>query len=134
MHDLISRENALNEVLRQGRLLEAYTSFYHENARHPARLTGEDPSAVALRFFEWADTFVGAVPVRTMAGDSVSCSEWRGAWTAAAGGLRGGSRVVARQWRDGKVVRERVTVRRAPEHVRPMGVPKMRPLSIPAHG
>jgi hypothetical protein len=89
-----------------------------------------------MRFFEWADTFVGAVPVRTLAGHDVSCSEWRGTWCTIRDGLRRATRVVARRWRDGKVVRERVTARPVRDHVRPMGVPQRaaRPLSIPAHG
>lgn len=111
--DLLRREAALNETLRQGRLLEAYTTFYHDGARYaPARVRPGEASAVALRFFEWADTFVGAVPVRTLAGGQVSCSEWRGAWCAYREATGDGSRIVARRWRDGKVVRERVTVRR----------------------
>jgi hypothetical protein len=123
MDDLISRETALNEALRQGRLLEAYSTFYHDDARHcPTRAAADDESSAALRFFEWADTFVGAVPVRTMAGESTSCSEWKGAWNTSREGT--GSRVVSRQWRDGKVIRERVTVRKAPDFARPMGVPR----------
>jgi hypothetical protein len=138
MDDLLAKETALNEALRQGRLLEAYTTFYHEGA-HPLPSTPDprDASAVALRFFEWADTFVGALPVRTMAGENVSCSEWRGVWCPPRDAVRGhGTRVVARHWRDGKVVRERVTARRGDDHVRPMGVPGPGgpPLSMPAHG
>jgi hypothetical protein len=134
MDDLMTRETALNEALRQGRLLEAYSTFYHEGARHhPVGIHDGDASSAALRFFEWADTFVGAVPVRTMAGDQVSCSEWRGAWSSGREAGFPGSRVVARLWRDGKVVRERVT-RRPASHVRPMGVPKapVQPLRIAA--
>jgi hypothetical protein len=77
-----------------------------------------DASAVALRFFEWADTFVGAVPVRTMAGTDVSCAEWRGAWSAHRDSAGGGRRLVARRWQDGKVVRERVTLH-PPAHAQP---------------
>ena len=130
MDDLLSRETALNEALRQGRLLEAYTTYYHEGARHHSAwmATGDDSSA-ALRFFEWADTFVGAVPVRTMAGDYTSCSEWRGAWSTSRHGAGAGSRMVARRWRDGKVVRERVTLRQTGEYPRPMGVPT--PAALP---
>jgi hypothetical protein len=137
MDDLLSKETALNDALRQGRLLEAYTTFYHEGARHLTAPAGAgDASVVTLRFFEWADLFVGAVPVRTLAGQEVSCSEWRGPGRTLTDGVRHGTRVVARQWRDGKVVHERVTERPVPPQVRPLGVPQLaeRPLRIPAHG
>jgi hypothetical protein len=137
MDDLLANETALNDALRQGRLLEAYTTFYHEGARHQAAPAGAgDDSAVTLRFFEWADIFVGAVPVRTLAGHDISCSEWRGPGRALTDGVTHGTRVVARWWRDGKVVCERVTERPVREYVRPIGVPPQaeRPLRIPAHG
>jgi hypothetical protein len=133
MDDVLAQETALNETLRQGRLLEAYTTFYRDGA--PAE-PETDASAVALQFFEWADTFVGAVPVRTMAGTHVSCSEWRGAWSAHRDSARDGSRIVARHWQDGKVIRERVTLRRPSVNVRPTrtlkGTRRLAP--VPAHG
>jgi hypothetical protein len=136
MDDLLANETALNDALRQGRLLEAYTTFYHEGARHQAApAVAGDASIVTLRFFEWADLFVGAVTVRTLAGHDTSCSEWRGPGRTLTDGVTG-TRVVARWWRDGKVVCERVTERPIREYVRPIGVPPQaeRPLRIPAHG
>jgi hypothetical protein len=135
MDDVLAREKALNETLRQGRLLEAYTTFYRDGDRADPAQPDADASAVALRFFEWADTFVGAVPVRTMAGNDVSCSEWRGAWSAHRDAAGDGCRIVARHWQDGKVIRERVTLRRSSALTRPARALKGHRIPpVPAHG
>jgi hypothetical protein len=106
LEDLQRREEALNETLRRGRLLTAYTTFYLATSQGGAA----DDRTRVLHFLQWADTFVGRVPVRNAVSDDRSYSQWE---IPVSGGPPGsGTQLVTRRWRDGKVVQEWAIVRR----------------------
>ncbi len=107
--DLRALEEELNAKLLAGRFLEAYEQFYSADAMRP-RLEprGRDAGADydrALAFFGWVETFLGAFPVRAVTARDTSYSEWVVDRRPVLG--RRATQVVARRWRDGKVVRER---------------------------
>ena len=106
LQDLQQRDAALNAELGRGRLLSAYATFYRATSR------GETPDdrARVVRFLQWADTFVGCVPVRNAVTDDRSYSEW--VRLVPEGPTGPCVRLVARRWRDGRVVEERAIVRR----------------------
>jgi hypothetical protein len=108
--DVPRLEEELNAKLLAGRFLEAYEEFYSEDAMQPRRglrrrHAGSD-YARALAFFGWVETFLGAFPVRSVTARDTSVSEWI-VNRRPRPGHRAGTQVVARRWRDGKVVRER---------------------------
>ncbi|UCF40728.1 MAG: hypothetical protein JSW43_13555 [Gemmatimonadota bacterium] len=108
--DVRTLEEQLNAKLLAGRFLEAYEEYYSEDAMEPRRArrglhVGSD-YARALAFFGWVETFLGAFPVRSVTARDTSYSEWIVSRRPRAG-RQGGTQVVARRWRDGKVVRER---------------------------
>jgi hypothetical protein len=108
--DVHRLEEELNAKLLAGRFLEAYEEFYSEDAMQPRRgLRGRHAGsdyARALAFFGWVETFLGAFPVRSVTARDTSVSEWI-VNRRPRPGHRAGTQVVARHWRDGKVVRER---------------------------
>jgi hypothetical protein len=104
--DLQQREQALNDALARDRLVSAYATFYGPELWN----TPDGGRTDVVRFLEWADRFIGRVPLRNAVTDHASYSEW-----ASAGRDRATARdvwVIARSWRSGKVVRERAMVRR----------------------
>lgn len=105
--DVRARDRALNEALRRGRLLQAYSAFYRDSAGPHWHRDRSGALTRTLRFFQWADAFRDAVPVRTVAADDLSYSEWRGPSRGAGADASTARRVVARRWgHDGKVIRE----------------------------
>lgn len=108
--DVRTLEEQLNAKLLSGRFLEAYEEYYSEDAVQPRRgLRGRHAGSDyvrALAFFGWVETFLGAFPVRSVTARDTSYSEWI-VNRRTRSGHRGGTQVVARRWRDGKVVRER---------------------------
>lgn len=107
--DVRTLEEELNAKLLAGRFLEAYEEYYSEDAVQPRggprRPVGSD-YARALAFFGWVETFLGAFPVRSITARDTSVSEWI-VNRRPPPGHGAGTQVVARRWRDGKVVRER---------------------------
>ena len=104
-------ENALNETLTAGRLLDAYATFYDEDAlrggvRDPQGVDRE--CARVLRFFHWAERFHGLIPARSTADGHTTRSEWVRAARAGASRARPARRIVTRYWRQGRVVHERI--------------------------
>jgi hypothetical protein len=108
--DVRRLEEELNAKLLAGRFLEAYEQYYTEDAMRPRRgqrnRQADTDYARALAFFGWVETFLGAFPVRSVTARDTSYSEWIVNRRPRAG-HGAGTQVVARRWRDGKVVRER---------------------------
>lgn len=104
-------ERDLNRLIVHGRFLDAFTKFYHPQAvMRPSAAIGNvvpdvDP---AIAFFEWVETFVGGVPIRTAISDDVAYSEWLRGPASRDASSQAATRIVARRWLAGRVAEERI--------------------------
>jgi hypothetical protein len=105
-------DEALNQMVLQGRILEAFDRFYDDRVAMqengaPATVGKPANREREVKFVESIEQFHGAQVLGSGAGADRSYSEWTMDVT-----FKGGIRVkleqvAARQWRDGKVVHER---------------------------
>jgi ketosteroid isomerase-like protein len=112
MQNVKQLDDQLNAMILSGKAMEAFEQFYaedvvmQENEKEPT--VGKAANrARELAFFDSLEAFHSGALKASAAGDGVSFGEWELDVT-----FKGGSRVVMRQanvreWKDGKVVREK---------------------------
>ena len=101
-------EDNLNQMILAGRFLEAYQVYYRDAVpvRPSSKSANQLDRARVVQFFNWAEGFLGAVLLGGGIGEDVSYSEWLRVFSLDSGVYRTTKQVLARRWRDGKVVRE----------------------------
>lgn len=109
--DLKSLESQLNEMTRQGRILDALDKFYDEHCTFqegnlPARQGRVAQHAHLSAFFKSLKAFNGATLHAQAVGDNATISEWTFDMTGPDGPILW-NEVLSRRWRSGKVVSER---------------------------
>lgn len=109
--DLTKLESQLNEMTRQGKLLDALDKFYDANCTfqegaQPARRGRSAQYAHLSSFIKTLKAFNGAKLHAQGVGDNATISEWTFDMTGPEGPIQW-NEVLSRRWRDGKVVSER---------------------------
>jgi hypothetical protein len=104
-------DNKLNEVVKQGKMLEALTEFYDENCTFQE---GNDTPRVGRQtqhdhlsnFFSTLKGFNGATLHNQGVGDDTTLTEWTFDMVGPDGPIVW-NEILRRQWKNGKVVSER---------------------------
>lgn len=109
--NLMKLESQLNEMTRQGNILDALDKFYDENCTfqegsQPARKGRGAQHAHLSGFLKTLKAFNGAKLHAQAIGDGATISEWTFDMTGPDGPIQW-NEVLSRRWRDGKVVSER---------------------------
>ncbi len=104
-------DTQLNELTRQGKILDALEKFYHEQCtfqegNQPARVGRAAQHAHLSGFFKTLKSFNGATLHAQTIGDGVTITEWTFDMTGPDGPILW-NEVLVRRWRNGKVVSER---------------------------
>jgi hypothetical protein len=105
-------EAELNEMILDGRILEAFEKFYaddctlQEGTDDP--IVGKDANRAREKMFvEGITEFRGAAVHDVAIGDDVTMSVWHFDYTHGEWGSHTYDQVAVRQWKDGRIVRER---------------------------
>ena len=109
--DLKTCETQLNEMTRQGKLLDALDRFYDVNCTfqegaQPARKGRSAQHAHLSGFIKTLKSFDGAKLHAQAIGDDTTLSEWTFNMTGPEGPIQW-NEVLSRHWRNGRVVSER---------------------------
>lgn len=109
---IIAAETASNALTAQGKILESIDKFYADDcvfiepdgSRRDSR---KDERAHLEKFFATLKSFDGATLHGQAVGDGVSMSEWTFKMTGGDGKAIVWHEVLARKWRNGKIISEK---------------------------
>lgn len=111
MKTLIEKINHLNQLVLEGKTMEAFELYYHddvimqENEQNPT-IGKEDNRQREMTFLNSVTEFRGAAILSTAASDDVSFVKWHFDYTHKDWGIRNYTQVSVQNWKDGKIIRE----------------------------
>jgi hypothetical protein len=111
MTTLLQRITDLNDLVLQGKALEAFDTYYDESV---IMQENENAPTVGKRanrrreeeFFSSVVEFRGAKPLKTTVGENTTMVQWHYDYTHKDWGVRNYTQVSVQEWKDGKIVRE----------------------------
>lgn len=112
MATLLEKITDLNDLVLQGKALDAFEKYYHddvvmqENENEPT--VGKSANREREKaFFSAITEFRGARPLKIAVGQNVSMVEWQYDYTHKDWGVRNYVQVSVQEWKDGQIVKEK---------------------------
>lgn len=111
MSTLLEKIDDLNDLVLQGRALEAFEKYYHdevtmqENENSPT-IGKEANRQREKEFFAAITEFRSSKPIKIAVGESISMVQWQYDYTHRDWGVRNYSQVSVQEWKDGKIIKE----------------------------
>ena len=111
MSALLEKIDDLNDLVLQGKALEAFEKYYHdevimqENESSPT-IGKEANRQREKEFFSSITEFRTAWPLKITVGEGVSMVQWHYDYTHRDWGVRNYSQVSVQEWKDGKIIKE----------------------------
>ncbi len=112
MQDLLEKIIDLNSLVLQGKSMEAFEKYYHdevvmqENENLPT--VGKAANREReLDFYGKVTEFRGARPLKVTAGQGVTMVEWHYDYTHSEWGEKNYTQVSVQEWKDGQIVKEK---------------------------
>ena len=111
MTTLIQKITDLNDLVLQGKALEAFDTYYDENVimqeNENAPTIGKNANRKREEeFFSSIVEFRGAKPLKVTVGENTTMVQWQYDYTHKDWGLRNYTQVSVQEWKDGKIVKE----------------------------
>jgi len=111
MTTLLEKITSLNDLVLDGRALEAFDRYYDEDVIMQENETTPTVGKQANRkreeeFFSSIVEFRGAKPLKVTVGENTTMVQWHYDYTHKDWGLRNYTQVSVQEWKDGKIVRE----------------------------
>ncbi len=112
MSDLRTSVDSLNQMILEGKILEAFEKFYAEDVvmqdnDYPARSGKEVNRAYEEAFVGGLTEFRGARVVNTLISDGIAVVEWWFDYTHKDYGVRNYTQVSVQRWKNGQIVEEK---------------------------
>ncbi len=112
MENLLEKMSDLNNLVLQGRIIDAFEKYYHEdvvmqeNELEPR--VGKAANRLAeLDFLANVTQFRSATPLKVTAGQNATMVEWHYDYTHALWGERNYKQVSVQEWKDGQIIKEK---------------------------
>lgn len=111
MSALLTKIDDLNDLVLQGKSLEAFEKYYHddvimqENEGSPT--VGKKANLEREKeFYASITEFRSARPLKITVGENVSMVQWQYDYTHKDWGVRNYTQVSVQEWKDGKIIKE----------------------------
>lgn len=112
MNTLIEKISAVNDLILQGKALEAFEEFYDDDV---VMQENDNPEFVGKElnrkreeaFFAAITEFRCAKPLKVAVGEKTTMVEWHFDYTHKELGIKKYTQVAVQEWRDGKIVKEK---------------------------
>ena len=110
--DLRTLVDQLNQMILEGKILEAFDKFYADDVvmqdnDYPARVGKEVNRQFEEGFVNGLTEFRGAKVVNTIISDGIVAVEWWFDYTHKEFGTRNYTQVAVQRWKNGKIVEEK---------------------------
>lgn len=112
MSELLEKISDLNDLVLQGKGMEAFEKYYHdqvvmqENEAEP--MVGKDANRKREEeFFSNLSELRTAKPLKVTIGEGITMVEWLYDYTHREWGVRNYSQVSVQEWKDGKIIKEK---------------------------
>jgi hypothetical protein len=111
MTTLLEKITDLNDLVLQGKALEAFETYYDDNVVMQENQNPPTVGKTANRkreeeFFSSILEFRGAKALKVTAGKDITMVQWHYDYTHKDWGLRNYTQVSVQEWKNGKIVRE----------------------------
>lgn len=112
MNTLIEKISTINDMILQGKALEAFEEFYHDDVVMQENDNPEVLGKAANRireeeFFDSITEFRGAQPLKVTVGEYTTMVEWHFDYTHKDWGTKNYTQVAVQDWKDGKIIKEK---------------------------
>jgi hypothetical protein len=111
MTTLSEKISDLNDLVLQGKALEAFDAYYHDEVIMQENENKPTIGKLANRkreeeFFSSITEFRSAKPLKVTIGEGTTMVQWQYDYTHKDWGVRNYTQVSVQEWRDGKIVKE----------------------------
>lgn len=111
MSALLEKIDDLNDLVLQGKALEAFEKYYHDDVIMQENEGSPTIGKAANRqreieFFSAITEFRNAKPLKITVGEDISMVQWQYDYTHKDWGVRNYSQVSVQEWKDGKIIKE----------------------------
>jgi len=111
MSALLKKIDDLNELVRKGKVLEAFEKYYHDDV---IMQENENPPTIGKaanlqrerEFYLSLTEFRNAQPLKITVGENTSMVEWQFDYTHKDWGVRNYKQVSVQDWKDGRIIKE----------------------------
>jgi hypothetical protein len=111
MSTLLEKISDLNDLVLQGKALDAFEKYYHENV---VMQENENPPTIGkaanrqreIEFFNSITEFRSAKPLKVTVGEGITMVQWQYDYTHKDWGVRNYTQVSVQEWKEGKIIRE----------------------------
>lgn len=112
MSDLRTQVDQLNQMILEGKILDAFEKFYDDTVvmqdnDYPARDGKEVNRQFEEAFVNGLTEFRGAKVLNTIISDDISAVEWWFDYTHKDYGVRNYRQIAIQRWKNGKIVEEK---------------------------
>ena len=112
MADLRTSVDSLNQMILEGKILDAFEKFYAEDVvmqdnDYPARIGKTVNRSYEEGFVNGLTEFRGAKVVNTLISDGIAVVEWWFDYTHKDYGVRNYTQVSVQRWKNGQIVEEK---------------------------
>tara|TARA_R110002049_G_scaffold202967_3_gene373466 strand:+ start:1261 stop:1614 length:354 start_codon:yes stop_codon:yes gene_type:complete len=112
MNTLIEKISTINDMIFQGKALEAFDEFYHDEV---VMQENDGPEVIGKEvnrkreedFFASITEFRGAKPLKVTVGENTTMVEWHFDYTHKDWGVKNYTQVAVQDWKDGKIIKEK---------------------------
>ncbi len=112
MKDLQTNVDQLNQMILEGKILDAFDKFYAEDVvmqdnDYPARVGKDVNRQYEEAFVNGLTEFRGAKVIKTIYSDDLAVTEWWMDYTHKDYGVRNYTQLAVQRWKNGKIVEEK---------------------------
>ena len=112
MSNLKTQVDQLNQMVLEGKILDAFEKFYHEDVvmqdnDYPARSGKEVNREYEKAFVNGLTSFRGAKVLNTLVSDDLAVTEWWFDYDHKDYGTRNYRQIAVQRWKDGRIVEEK---------------------------
>lgn len=112
MNILLEKISTVNDMILQGKALEAFDQFYHDDVVMQENNNPVIKGKAANRqreeeFFDAITEFRGAQPLKVTIGENTTMVEWHFDYTHKDWGIRNYNQIAVQEWQDGKIIKEK---------------------------
>ena len=112
MADLKTNVDTLNQMILDGKILEAFDQFYADDItmqdnNNPARIGKTENRTYEEAFVNGLTEFRGAKVISTIISDDLAVTEWWFDYTHKDYGVRNYKQLAVQRWKNGQIVEEK---------------------------